>query len=260
MRRTDLSRRLGKAIVTIEDLVSIGREVTTKELTEIVKNELGLKASKATTVGTHTVIPFKDSNFEGTLKKTDIYNVDPRAKELGVKEIKNNFATVQLVHTFNSPTGENKVELKLVVDVDFMDNQGKKHKAFPVLKSLEVPLNDVAEDEVALAETVVEEEIENIKDNQIEDDVENTVEEETIEIESEEEDKDYKYYIGEALTTLFGNRFFGSEPSSEFKEVVIDKLHNIYVPHYLEFLFNSESIENNECEGMMALKRILDTL
>lgn len=266
MRRTDLSRRIGKAVTTIEDLVLTGREISTKELTEIVKNEVGLKVGKQTKMGTHTVVPFKDSDFEGTLKKTDIYNTDAKAKELGIKDIKNNFGMVQLIHTFNSPTGENKVELKLVVDVDYIDSQDKKHKAYPVLKSLEIPLNENIEEEVAMDEIVEEEveatvvndeDIENTEDAQIEDtQAENTTEDTT----EDEVEKDYKYYIGEGLTRLFGYRFFGSVPSEDFKKVVVDKLHNIYVSQYLETLFDEESIEDNDSEGIMALMRILNTL
>ena len=254
MRRTDLSRKMGRVIKTIEQGVLVGESFDLKAITTIAKSELDLKAGKAIESANHTIVNFKDNEFEGTLKKTDIYTYDSEAKSLGVKEINNICGMVQVKYATD------RVEFNLIVEAEYIDNQDKKHKAFPILKSLEVLLannkDDVAQETEKDDETVEDkqEELQAVEEVVIEEKVEEEV------IVPSETVKTYKDYIGDAVASEFGKRFFGSVPSDEFKNIIIDKIHNIYVVNYLEQLYTDDSIKDELGEGMQVIKRILDTL
>lgn len=247
MRRTDLSRKMGKAISVIEQGVLVGESFDIKTITSIVKNELDLRPSKPIETLNSTTVNFKDYEFEGTLKKSDIYVGDSEARDLGVKDIRNICGIVQIRYFTD------KVELNLIVEAEYTDNQGKKHKTFATLKNLRVLLsNNIKDDDVTQGLVESEEVAPDLAPEDIEDIKE--------EIAVAEETKSYKDYIGDAITNLFSKRFFGSVPSDEFKNIIIDKIHNIYVVNYLEQLYTNDSIDDESGEGIQVIKRILDTL
>lgn len=254
MRRTDLSRKMGRVVATIEQGVLAGESFNLNSITSIVKSELDLKAGRVIESANHKIVNFKDSEFEGTLKRTDIYTYDSEAKNLGVKEIKNICGMVQVKYATN------RVELSLIVEVEYTDNQGDKHKAFPVLKKFDVLLPNNEEEiteEAKRDDTVTEieqEEPQVMEEIEINDEFKEEVEA------TEDVQKTYKDYIGEAITSLFGKRFFSSIPSECLKNIIIDKVHNIYVVNYLEQLYTDDSIKDESGEGMQVIKRILDTL
>lgn len=254
MRRTDLSRKMGRVITTIEQGVLVGELFDLNSIISIVKSELDLKAGRVIESPNHKIVNFKDNEFEGTLKKTDIYAYDSEAKNLGVKEIKNICGMAQIKYTTN------RVELNLIVEAEYTDNQGGKHKAFPVLKKFDVLLPNNKEDateETKRDDVVIEVEQE---EPQITEEVGiNDEFKEEVAV-AEDIQKTYKDYIGEAITNLFGKKFFSSIPSECLKNIVVDKIHNIYVVNYLEQLYTEDSIKDDSGEGMQVIKRILDTL
>lgn len=253
MRRTDLSRKMNKAISTIEEGVLTGEVFTVAKVNSIVKNEIDLKASKTleskvTLDGSSeqvkcSITNFKDADFEGTLKKTDIYKYDSKSKEVGIKDINNICGMIQVKYCGNS------VELKLIVEAEYIDNNDKKHKVFPCLKSVETILGDDIKDDVVIE----------APSEVIEDVVSDSAEEEIVEV-AVDEDKNYKDYIGDAITRLFGDRFYGSAPSEAFINVIIDKIHKIYVVGYLEELYTKTNIDDDSSESIQVINRIMDMI
>lgn len=264
MRRTDLSRKINKSINQIAEGVLVGEVFDLQSIVSIVKNEIDLKASKEINISDCSVVNFKDSEYEGALKKTDIYNCDSSAKENGIKDIKIISGIVQIKYYGD------KVEINLIVESEYTDNEGRNHKLYPNIKSESVTLvnNTLPEEDGNDTENTIQEnqQIDILDSEDNENDTANTVEEdEENDINNiiSTEDKteiDYKYYMNEAIVNIFKDRFFGTEPSEELKEIIVTKVHNIYVVNYLKELYKNDSINDSTNEGIITIKRIIDTL
>lgn len=268
MRRTDLSRRLGKVVTIIEAGIAEGRDI--EKMIAKLHDELGLKASKPVKTTTGVLVSYKDKDFEGTLKKNDILSYDDNAGEGGIKDIKTLSATARIEYINNSAEDDNRIDVSLIAEVEYKDNKGKKHLAYPVLKQWNIDIedsnieDDTKDDEVVepTHEEVVEEvvEIDNNTNDNI--DTEDEIKEDNEIVNTEDDGmEDYKKNIRALLTILFMDRFFGSVPSEELCKLVLDKIHSIYLVTYLKGLYsNIEDIKDDMDERRMIVKRILDTL
>lgn len=274
MRRTDLSRKLGKVAVYLEEEIAKGRDIN-KLITKL-GDEIGLKPSKAIKTKYNTLVPYKDNEFEGTIKRADILAYDSELEVFGIRDrdIVATGATAQIIYTFNSPDGENGIEIRLVADAEYKDKAGKKHKAYPVLKTWKVEIDD--EEEIA---TEVIEDDEDIEDDEIEESEKdskelkdskgtNTKEDDEIVSEDDSVDEDdnteeYKINIGKVIKELFSVKYFGSVVSDELSNTIIGKIHKIYLPTYLGDVYNNiDDIDMDDTtdERIYIVKRILDTL
>lgn len=283
MRRADLGRRLGKTATHIENEIANG--VSIKKVISNLEGEIGLKKGKNIYTSNKIIVPYKDNFFEGALKKTDIIAFDKRLEDLGINNIITHSATVQVIYTFNTPDNTDGVEIRLVADSEFTDNQGKKHKAFPIIKQWQIEMdvdeeeNAIAREEVAAAEEVQEEVKEIPSKEIIEEDQESTkkeVEEKMInnetktqilydintknEVEMIDEIvnpvSNYKKNMARIIENLFSIRFFGTIASPELINHIINEIHEIYLVKYLEKVFNTIDTE----EGIDIIEKIMKNL
>ena len=283
MRRADLGRRLGKTATHIENEIANG--VSIKKVISNLEGEIGLKKGKNIYTSNKIIVPYKDNFFEGALKKTDIIAFDKRLEDLGINNIITHSATVQVIYTFNTPDNTDGVEIRLVADSEFTDNQGKKHKAFPIIKQWQIEMdvdeeeNAIAREEVAAAEEVQEEVKEIPSKEIIEEDQESTkkeVEEKMInnetktqilydintknEVEMIDEIvnpvSNYKKNMARIIENLFSIRFFGTIASAELINHIIGEIHEIYLVKYLEKVFNTIDTE----EGIDIIEKIMKNL
>lgn len=283
MRRTDLSRRLGKTATHIENEIANGVDI--KKVITSLESEIGLKRGKTINTNDKTIIPYKDNFFEGTLKKVDILAFDKRLGDLGINNIITHSATAQVIYTFNTPDNTDGVEIRLVAEAEFIDNEGKKHKVFPIIKQWQIEMdtdeqkNDIVE--VAATTEVQEQDIEEIpsKNDTIEEYKENTereVEEKMInnetktqilydintknEVEMIDEIvnpvSNYKKNMARVIENLFSIRFFGTIASAELINHIINEVHEIYLVKYLEKVFNTVDAE----EGIDIIQKIMKSL
>lgn len=267
MRRTDLSRRLGKVVTVIENEIYRGKDI--EKVISKLSDEIGLKVGKAVKTNNGVLVPYKDKDFEGTLKKNDIISYDSKASELGIKDIKTLSATARIEYIDDTMEDGNKIVIQLIAEAEYKDNSGKKHIAYPVLKEWKIDIEDnTKDDEVVesaheeLIEEVVEVEGDSSNDNiDIEDEIKEDTEVTNTEDDTEDDIEDYKKNIRTVLTILFMDRFFGSVPSEELCKLILDKIHSIYLVTYLEGLYsNIEDIKDDMDDRRMIIKRILDTL
>ena len=283
MRRADLGRRLGKTATHIENEIANG--VSIKKVISNLEGEIGLKKGKNIYTSNKIIVPYKDNFFEGALKKTDIIAFDKRLEDLGINNIITHSATVQVIYTFNTPDNTDGIEIRLVADSEFTDNQGKKHKAFPIIKQWQIEMdvdeeeNAIAREEVAAAEEVQEEVKEIPSKEIIEEDQESTkkeVEEKMInnetktqilydintknEVEMIDEIvnpvSNYKKNMARIIENLFSIRFFGTIASAELINHIIGEIHEIYLVKYLEKVFNTIDTE----EGINIIEKIMKNL
>lgn len=283
MRRADLGRRLGKTATHIENEIANG--VSIKKVISNLEGEIGLKKGKNIYTSNKIIVPYKDNFFEGALKKTDIIAFDKRLEDLGINNIITHSATVQVIYTFNTPDNTDGIEIRLVADSEFTDNQGKKHKAFPIIKQWQIEMdadeeeNAIAREEVAAAEEVQEEVKEIPSKEIIEEDQESTkkeVEEKMInnetktqilydintknEVEMIDEIvnpvSNYKKNMARIIENLFSIRFFGTIASAELINHIIGEIHEIYLVKYLEKVFNTIDTE----EGINIIEKIMKSL
>lgn len=261
MRRTDVSRRMGIAMSRIEDAVAQGAILSTEDLTNIVSEEIGLSPNKPNHLGEYTIVIFKDSNFECALKKNDLYTYDSKIKFYGIKEIRNNFGTVQLIHHHSSTTGANRVELKMVIDADYIDFNGRRLKAYPCLKSLESLLNDEETEDTNNLTMDKVEQMELSVNGAIEGDTNDTEDSSKV-IEAIENDVEspYSSFIQEAVTKVFKMRFYDSIPSEEFVGMIEKEIHDIYTRKYIEKLYTEDNIKDNDNESIQVIQRIMNTI
>lgn len=253
MRRTDLSRKIGRVTKAIEQGILSGEAFDLKSVVSLVKSEFDLRCDKEIITDNYKIVNFKDDNFEGVLKKADIYAYDSEAKNLGVKDIKNICGIVQVKYS------NDRVELNLIVEAEYTDNEGKKYKVFPMVKSENILLiNNTKE----ISTDDDKKEINNNEDqeNDIIDNMTNEGEKDISLIEDEGKNTTYKNYIEEAIKDIFSKRFFGSAPSDDLVKIIIDKIHNIYVVSYLEQIYTNDSVKDELGEGTQVIKRILDML
>lgn len=284
MRRADLGRRLGKTATHIENEIANG--VSIKKVISNLEGEIGLKKGKNIYTSNKIIVPYKDNFFEGALKKTDIIAFDKRLEDLGINNIITHSATVQVIYTFNTPDNTDGVEIRLVADSEFTDNQGKKHKAFPIIKQWQIEM-DVDEEENAMAakeiaatrvqeqkikEVYNEEPIkEKIEECDTKKEVEMMVNNETktqilydINTKNEVEMIDekpkpianYRKNIARIIENLFSIRFFGTIASPELINHIINEIHEIYLVKYLEKVFNTIDTE----EGIDIIEKIMKNL
>ena len=283
MRRADLGRRLGKTATHIENEIANG--VSIKKVISNLEGEIGLKKGKNIYTSNKIIVPYKDNFFEGALKKADIIAFDKRLEDLGINNIITHSATAQVIYTFNTPDNTDGVEIRLVADSEFTDNQGKKHKAFPIIKQWQIEMdvdeeeNAIAREEVAAAEEVQEEVKEIPSKEIIEEDQESTkkeVEEKMInnetktqilydintknEVEMIDEIvnpvSNYKKNMARIIENLFSIRFFGTIASPELINHIINEIHEIYLVKYLEKVFNTIDTE----EGIDIIEKIMKNL
>lgn len=284
MRRADLGRRLGKTATHIENEIANG--VSIKKVISNLEGEIGLKKGKNIYTSNKIIVPYKDNFFEGALKKADIIAFDKRLEDLGINNIITHSATAQVIYTFNTPDNTDGVEIRLVADSEFTDNQGKKHKAFPIIKQWQIEM-DVDEEENAMATKeiaatrVQEQEIkevynkepikEKIEECDTKKEVEMMVNNETktqilydINTKNEVEMIDekpspvsnYKKNIARIVENLFSIRFFGTIASPELINHIINEIHEIYLVKYLEKVFNTIDTE----EGIDIIEKIMKNL
>lgn len=283
MRRGDLSRRLGKTATYIENEIANGARV--KRVISTLESEIGLKKGKTIYTSNKIIVPYKDIFFEGALKRADIIAFDKRLEDIGINNIIAHSATAQVIYTFNTPDNTDGVEIRLVVDSEFTDNQGKKHKAFPIIKQWQIEMdvdeeeNAIAREEVAAAEEDQEEVKEIPSKEIIEEDQESTkkeVEEKMInnetktqilydintknEVEMIDEIvnpvSNYKKNMARIIENLFSIRFFGTIASAELINHIIGEIHEIYLVKYLEKVFNTIDTE----EGINIIEKIMKSL
>lgn len=254
MRRTDLSRKMGKIMTVIEEEVASGKKIDIEHICFLVRSETELKNDKQITLEDGTiVVNFKDTEFEGTLKNKNIYEYDSEARALGVKSIKNLCGMIQIKYIVNT----SKLELNLIVEAEYIDNtKGKKHKVFPCLKSLETLIKNTKIETEEENNKIVEESVKTT----IEDDTKESTENTEIEEENITEEQNYKNNLREFIIELFKDRFFGSEPSRELVSLLIDKIHTIYMVSYLESCFNTNIEEDNKQYCLDTIKKMIETL
>lgn len=71
---------------------------------------------------------------------------------------------------------------------------------------------------------------------------------------------DYKYFIEKVVVEEFATRFYNSIASAELIEIIIDRLHNIFVVNYLKEIFTEEGIKDKENDGVLKIKQIINKL
>ncbi|MGL5764576.1 MAG: hypothetical protein ACRCX8_02930 [Sarcina sp.] len=274
MRRTDLSRKIGKAISAISEVVEETGTIDIKMATQLIKNEVDLRADKLVEAGAVTIVNFKDDDFEGTIKRTDIYNVNPISKENGVNDIKTNHGMVQLKYLNDGSL----IEVGLVVEVEYLDNSYNKHTTYVILNNKKIYMSyDVvkakdSEEMIARVDYLEENTVlddnneimgDNINEIAVDDDIIVNEDVQTVIddiVETQETTHDYKYYIGVVVSGIFANKFYNSKASDELIDIVTNKIHSIYVVGYLEELYTKDNILDDTTEGVNIVNKILDSL
>lgn len=244
MRRTDLSRKMGKAVSIIQEMISLNQEVSLVSVRDAMETELGLNGSKVQTVSGIKIVNYKDDEFECSLKRPDIYKVDDNAKDNGVKDIEVNYGMVQVKYT------PSRLIVNLVTEATYTTNDDKKVTVYPILKNFDIELSSPEA-------TVAPEKVSKTKEDEL------VTEEVAVDDTTDTEQdviKTYKDYMSEAIVNIFGERFYGTVPSDKFIDIIVNKIHNIYVVNYLEQLFTDDNINDSSSLGIKILSDLIDTL
>lgn len=72
--------------------------------------------------------------------------------------------------------------------------------------------------------------------------------------------ENYKYFIEKVIVEEFATRFYNSIASAELIEIIIDRLHNIFVINYMKEIFTEEGIKGKENDGVIKIKQIINKL
>lgn len=257
MRRTDISRKLGKIHINLETFIKSEKindvnNFDTNYISTIVKNMLDLRVHNIEKSNDGTDIVFIDDNFDGVIQKKELYSENPKLRKQKIIEIER-CTKASIIISLSEK--ENKISITLLGYVNYTNKEGLKGNTQVALKRLEVPLNPVIDE----------------GDNMLKDTFETSSQRHTIaekdslddvlmtgKIHQEvENDMGYQYYIEQTLINIFKDKYFGSTPSEKFINVIIDKLHDVYVVKYLNKTFTKEQLHNSKNECYSIIEKLL---
>jgi len=258
MRRTDISRKLGKIHINLEtfiknEKINDVKNFDTNYISTIVKNMLDLRVHNVEKMKDGTNIIFIDDNFDGVIQKKELYSENPKLRKQKIIEIERCTKASILISLSEK---ENKILITLLGYVNYTNKEGLKGNTQVVLKRLEVPLNPVIDD----VDNMIEETDETPSQCHIITEIGDTDElgsTKNVLEQNSKNDMEYINCIEQTLISIFKDKYYDSVPSDKFINIVIDKLHDIYVVKYLNKMFTEEQVINSKSECYSIIEKLL---